>query len=126
MVMMSFYTALSKNSKPEMWPLAAEELAQAVATGQCEQGVLFCYTGTGSSIAANKVPGIRAALCTDAPTARGAREWNHANVLTMSYRLTSDIVSDEILEAWFSAPLGTGEDQEAVDRVAAIERKYCR
>jgi len=69
-----------------------------------QEGVLFCWTGTGISMAANKVPGIRAALCADAETARGARRWNHANVLVLSLRLTSEAQAQEILEAWFSSP----------------------
>jgi len=113
-------------SKPEWWPRASQELAELVAAGECEQGILFCYTGTGASIAANKVPDIRAALCVDAQTATGARRWNHANVLTMGYRNTTETVADEILAAWFVAPLGVGEDEEAVGQVAEIERKYSR
>ena len=69
------------------WTLASEQLAEAVAKGEADEGVLFCYTGTGASIAANKVPGIRAALCGDAQTARGARWWNDANVLFPKYIL---------------------------------------
>lgn len=84
------------------WTLAAEALANAVAGGMADEGVLFCYTGTGASIAANKVRGIRAALCGDAETARGARWWNDANVLVMSLRATSTEIAREILEAWFS------------------------
>ncbi|RMF30993.1 MAG: RpiB/LacA/LacB family sugar-phosphate isomerase, partial [Bacteroidetes bacterium] len=76
------------------------------------QGILFCWTGTGISIAANKVPGIRAALCTDAQTAEGARKWNDANILCMSLRLTSEEVAREMLEAWFaSEPSSDPEDQ---------------
>lgn len=67
------------------WTLASEKLADAVAQGRADEGVLFCYTGTGASIAANKVPGIRAALCGDAQTAKGARWWNDANVLFTKY-----------------------------------------
>jgi ribose 5-phosphate isomerase B len=84
------------------WTLASEKLADSVARGQAEEGVLFCYTGTGASIAANKVPGIRAALCRDAETARGARWWNDANVLVLSLRATSPEVAKEILDAWYS------------------------
>jgi ribose 5-phosphate isomerase B len=72
-----------------------------VAEGRAEQAVVACWTGTGASIAANKVPGIRAALCADAATAAGARRWNDANVLALSLRLTSQQVLTEILEAWF-------------------------
>ena len=69
------------------WTLASEQLADVVARGEADEGVLFCYTGTGASIAANKVPGIRAALCADAQTAKGARWWNDANVLFTEYIL---------------------------------------
>ena len=85
------------------WTLAAEALANAVASGSADEGVLFCYTGTGASIAANQVGGIRAALCGDAETARGARWWNDANVLVMSLRATSSEIAREILDAWFSS-----------------------
>ena len=75
-------------------------------------------------MAANKVPGIRAALCQDAATAAGARRWNHANVLAMGLRLTSEEVAREILEAWFTTPFGVGEDAEEVARLREIERSY--
>jgi ribose 5-phosphate isomerase B len=84
------------------WTLASEQLADAVAQSQADEGVLFCYTGTGASIAANKVPGIRAALCGDAQTAKGARWWNDANVLVLSLRATAPEVAEEILDAWYS------------------------
>ena len=96
----SLYGPLANNDLP--WTLASEQLADAVATGEADEGVLFCYTGTGASIAANKVPGIRAALCGDAQTAKGARWWNDANVLVMSLRATSPEVAGEILDAWFT------------------------
>jgi ribose 5-phosphate isomerase B len=83
------------------WVDVSRRLASLVATGEAETGVLFCWTGTGASIAANKVRGIRAALCTDAQTAAGARRWNDANVLVMSLRLTSPTVASEMLDAWF-------------------------
>ena len=85
------------------WADVAEKLARSVAAGDSAQGVLCCWTGTGVSIAANKVPGIRAALCGDAETARGARRWNDANVLCLSLRATSEVVAKEILDAWFDA-----------------------
>jgi ribose 5-phosphate isomerase B len=111
--------------EPIQWADLAQKVAERVADGACDQGILFCWTGTGVSMAANKVPGIRAALCADAETARGARKWNDANILAMSLRLTSPIVAREILEGWFSATL---EKEEApnVDRVKAIEEKYSR
>ncbi|PWH16868.1 MAG: galactose isomerase [Anaerolineae bacterium] len=83
------------------WPQVARHVAEAVTNGEAQEGILLCWTGTGVSIAANKVPGIRAALCTDAETARGARLWNNANVLCLSMRLTTDALAKEILEAWF-------------------------
>ncbi len=85
------------------WPEVARYVAEDVAEGRVDEGILFCWTGTGVSIAANKVKGIRAALCADAETARGARLWNNANVLCMSMRLTTDAVLKEILESWFAS-----------------------
>lgn len=82
------------------WAWASEAAARDVAEGRAEQGIVCCWTGTGASIAANKVPGIRAALCNDAETARGARKWNDANVLALSLRRTSEALLSEILDAW--------------------------
>ncbi|MBI2866830.1 MAG: RpiB/LacA/LacB family sugar-phosphate isomerase [Chloroflexi bacterium] len=107
-----------------LWPIVARAVAEEVVSGRCDEGVLLCWTGTGVTIAANKVPGIRAALCDDAETAAGARTWNLANVLTMSLRRTSEAVAKEILQAWFATPLGAGEDADAVAKVADIERTY--
>ena len=84
------------------WAWASEAAARDVAEGRAEQAVVACWTGTGASIAANKVGGIRAALCADAPTAEGARRWNDANVLALSLRLTSPAQLEEILDAWFA------------------------
>lgn len=84
------------------WSAVARDAATAVTRGDADEGILLCWTGTGVSIAANKVRGIRAALCVDAETARGARKWNNANVLCLSMRLTSEPVAVEILDAWFS------------------------
>ena len=105
------------------WTLASEKLADAVAKGEADEGVLFCYTGTGSSIAANKVKGIRAALCGDAETARGARWWNDANVLVMSLRKTSTEVAKEILDAWFSESV-LDEEKIYIQQVADIEERH--
>jgi ribose 5-phosphate isomerase B len=87
----------------DAWPSVGREVAASVASGDAEYGVLCCWTGTGVSIAANKVPGARAALCADAATAAGAREWNDANVLCLSLRLTSLALAEEMLAAWFAA-----------------------
>lgn len=91
------------------WSEVGKELGRKVASGEADTGVLFCWTGTGASIAANKVPGVRAALCTDAATAEGARKWNDANVLVMSLRLMSPTVAAELLDAWFSADVDPSE-----------------
>src|SRR3982750_2196405 len=84
------------------WAWASEAAARDVADGRAEQGIVCCWTGTGASIAANKVDGIRAALCADAATADGARRWNDANVLALSLRTTSEAQLAEILDAWFA------------------------
>ncbi len=85
------------------WAWASEAAARDVAEGRADAGIVCCWTGTGASIAANKVPGVRAALCGDAATAAGARRWNDANVLALSLRSTSRAVLTEILDAWFGA-----------------------
>jgi len=95
------------------WAWASEAAARDVAEGRADQAVVACWTGTGASIAANKVPGIRAALCGDAETASGARKWNNANVLALSLRTTSEAVLTEILDAWFSAEPSSDEDDRA-------------
>lgn len=82
------------------WPEVGHAVGEAVASGRADRGVVCCWTGTGVSIAANKVPGVRAALCTDAETARGARRWNDANVLAVGLRLTSPVVACELLDAF--------------------------
>ena len=105
------------------WTLASEKLADAVATGDADEGVLFCYTGTGASIAANKVPGIRAALCGDAQTAKGTRWWNDANVLVMSLRATSPEVAKEILDAWFSETVEE-EEKAVIAQLKEIEARH--
>ena len=84
------------------WPDVGRRVGEAVAGGEVERGVVCCWTGTGVSIAANKVPGVRAALCTDAETARGARRWNDANVLALGLRLTSPEVAREMLAAFLT------------------------
>lgn len=104
------------------WPAVGREVGDAVAQRHCDQGVLFCYTGTGVSIAANKVPGVRAALCGDAQTAQGARRWNDANVLVMSLRATSPDEATEILDAWFTASAGDDEDARMIDMLRDMDR----
>ncbi len=109
----------------QYWPLVARQVAETVASGQADEGLLFCWTGTGVSIAANKVPGIRAALCDDAETARGARLWNNANVLCMSLRRTPEVMANEILDAWFGTRYTPNdEDDTCLAQVASIEKTY--
>jgi ribose 5-phosphate isomerase B len=95
------YGALAPD-EDDAWPSVGRSVAEAVAGGEADFGVLCCWTGTGVSIAANKVPGIRAALCADVQTAQGAREWNDANVLCLSIRATPAAVAGEMLTAWFA------------------------
>jgi ribose 5-phosphate isomerase B len=95
----------------EAWGDTGRRVAQAVSRGEYDQGVVCCWTGTGVSMAANKVPGVRCALCVDAETARGARQWNDANVLALSLRLSSEQVAKEIVLAWLSEPYGGTEEQ---------------
>lgn len=104
------------------WTDVAEAVGRQVAAGEREQGVLCCWTGTGVSMAANKVPGVRAALCGDAETARGARMWNDANVLCLSLRAISETVAKEILDAWFDAQPDASE-AENIEKVRALDRR---
>jgi ribose 5-phosphate isomerase B len=112
--------ALAADERPD-WAWASESAARDVAEGRAEQAVVCCWTGTGASIAANKVAGIRAALCVDAATAQGARRWNDANVLALSLRSTSEAELAEILDAWFAAgPSDEPDDRANVEHVAEI------
>jgi ribose 5-phosphate isomerase B len=113
--------ALSDEERDD-WAWASEAAARDVAAGRAEQGIVCCWTGTGASIAANKVPGIRAALCGDAQTAAGARKWNDANVLALSLRATSEAELEEILDAWLEgSPSGADDDRANVDHLTEIE-----
>lgn len=98
------------------WADVGRQVGELVAHGDADTAVLFCWTGTGASIAANKVPGVRAALCTDAFTAAGARRWNDANVLVMGLRLTSPELAREMLDAWFTTDADP-EEQVNIDRL---------
>ncbi len=105
------------------WAWCSARAARDVAEGRAEQAVVCCWTGTGASIAANKVPGVRAALCGDAATAAGARRWNDANVLALSLRATSPAVLEEILDAWFAAePSADPDDRANIDHLERDER----
>ncbi|MGZ0202994.1 RpiB/LacA/LacB family sugar-phosphate isomerase [Streptomyces sp. RM1] len=111
--------ALCEGADPQ-WAVCSQAAAQDVADGTADQAVVCCWTGTGASIAANKVPGVRAALCPDAATADGARRWNDANVLALSLRLTSEPLLTEILDAWFTAE--PSQEPEDVRNVARVRR----
>jgi ribose 5-phosphate isomerase B len=118
---------LAENDSNVDWPLTSSKTAEAVATGQADEGIVFCWTGTGASIAANKVAGIRAALCHDAETARGARIWNHANVLALSLRATSEAFAKEILEVWFTTPYSNDEwNCQQIERIQQLEQRNMR
>ena len=106
----------------EEWVEVSAAVARRVAEGACERGVVCCWSGTGASIAANKVAGARAALCADAETARMARKYNHANVLALSLRATSDTLGEEILAAFLDEPDGDEEfDRRNVAEVEALD-----
>lgn len=114
--------AYAENERDD-WAWASEAAARDVAEGRVEQAVVACWTGTGASIAANKVPGVRAALCADAETAGGARRWNDANVLALSLRSTSAAELGEILDAWFaSRPSQEADDAANVEHLKDMEQ----
>ncbi len=104
------------------WPLVTFDAVTKVTAGGADEAIVMCWTGTGASLAANKVTGIRAALCHDAETAKGARTWNHANVLALSLRTTSIPLAREILEAWFDTEY-SGDDWnlKQMERIQEIE-----
>jgi ribose 5-phosphate isomerase B len=104
------------------WAWASEAAARDVSEGRAEQAVVCCWTGTGASMAANKVAGVRAALCLDAQTAEGARRWNDANALALSLRSTSQAELEEILDAWFRGEASAEADDAAnVEHLGEIE-----
>jgi ribose 5-phosphate isomerase B len=115
--------ALSDDER-DAWAWASEAAARDVAEGRAEQAVVCCWTGTGASIAANKVAGVRAALCFDAPTAAGARRWNDANALALSLRSTSEAELAEILDAWFAGEASVEADDRAnVEHVRELDAR---
>lgn len=116
----SLHGALKGGDRSD-WAWASEAAAREVAAGSADQAIVCCWTGTGASIAANKVDGIRAALCVDAETAAGARKWNDANVLALSLRLTGEAELREILDAWFeTGPSADPSDQANIAHVDEI------
>lgn len=115
-----------KTNKPEPWPDVAKEVASRVANGEFDYGIVVCYTGTGVSIVANKIRGVRAALCNDPETARGARLWNNANVLAMSGRLVTNILAREIIDAWLSVTHPDPSEVANIQKIEEIESEQCR
>ena len=114
------------SGQEESWALVARLAAEAVAFGDCEEGVFFCWSGTGISMAANKVPGIRCALCMDSETARLARIWNHANVLALSNRLATAEVVVDILESWFATSPNNRKGLKGVSELLQVVACYQR
>ncbi|HLY50879.1 MAG TPA: RpiB/LacA/LacB family sugar-phosphate isomerase [Solirubrobacteraceae bacterium] len=113
--------AYVEDERPD-WAWASESAARDVAEGRADQAIVLCWTGTGASIAANKVPGIRAALCTDVKTVEGARRWNDANVLALSLRRTAVAELEGILDAWFSEEVSDDpQDAENIAHLREIE-----
>jgi ribose 5-phosphate isomerase B len=111
-------------SEANDWPLVTVEAASRVADGRADQAVVMCWTGTGASLAANKVAGVRAALCRDAETTKGARIWNHANVLALSLRATPIPIAREILDAWFSTPYSDDDwNLRQIERIGDLEAR---
>jgi ribose 5-phosphate isomerase B len=106
----------------DQWPDVARRVGEAVASGEADQGMLFCWTGTGTSMAANKVPGVRAALVWDPWIAEGARRWNDANVLVMSLKRTSPEEARQILDAWLSVEAPDDDERPNIERLAELDR----
>ena len=106
----------------EQWPDVARRVGESVAAGEADQGMLFCWTGTGTSMAANKVPGVRAALVWEPWIADGARRWNDANVLVMSLKRTSPEAAKEILDAWFAVERPDPDEAANIARLTELDR----
>ncbi len=106
----------------DQWPDVARKVGETVASGEADQGMLFCWTGTGTSMAANKVPGVRAALAWDPWIAEGARRWNDANVLVMSLKRTEPETAKEILDAWLGVAKPDPNEAENIARLGELDR----
>ena len=106
----------------EQWPDVAARVARAVSSGKADQGMLFCWTGTGTSMAANKVPGVRAALAWEPWIAEGARRWNDANVLVMSLKRTDPETARAIVDAWLSVEGPDPDEAENIARLGKLDR----
>lgn len=111
------------DERPVDYPDIAEKVALTVASGDAFAGVVVDGAGIGSAMAANKVPGIRAALCYDRASARNSREHNHANILTLGGRMLTETQAEEVLRTWFATPWGGGRHQARIDKITALEEK---
>ncbi len=107
----------------DQWPEVARKVAETVASGEADQGILFCWTGTGTSMAANKVPGVRAALAWEPWIAEGARRWNDANVLVMSLKRTEPEAAREILAAWLAVEQPDPDEAKNIARLRELDRR---
>ncbi|MBK8503155.1 MAG: RpiB/LacA/LacB family sugar-phosphate isomerase [Saprospiraceae bacterium] len=117
------YFGPSADQQPQDWPVVTLDAVNQVIEGNADEAIVMCWTGTGCSIAANKVAGIRAALCADGETAKGARIWNHANVLALSLRATSEPLVEEILDQWFSTAYSEDEwNKLQIDRIIQLDK----
>lgn len=110
--------------KPDLWPDVARQVAETVSAGEADQGVLFCWTGTGTTMAANKVPGVRAALVWEPWIAEGARRWNDANVLVMSFKRVDAETAKQILDTWLSVEGPDPDEAENIARLNELDRRY--
>ena len=111
-------------AKPADYPDIALQVAELVAQGKAMRGVIVDGAGIGSAMAANKVPGIRAALCYDKASARNSREHNHANVLTLGGRMLTTTQAEEVLRTWLATPYGGGRHGARVDKITGIEKRF--
>jgi ribose 5-phosphate isomerase B len=119
----TIYFGPTKDQDPHDWTDVTEKALKEVRENRADEGIVLCWTGTGCTILANKFPGIRAALCVDGETARGARIYNHANVLGLSLRLLTKQSLDEVLREWFSTPYSVDEwNLSQIERLSSIEK----
>ncbi len=108
------------------YPDFAHEVARRVASGECRWGIVVDGAGIGSCMTANKVPGVRAALCYDLSSARNSREHNLANVLTLGAGLIGEGLAKQIVRTWLETPWGAGRHERRVEKITAVERRYLK
>jgi ribose 5-phosphate isomerase B len=116
----------TKTEESVDYPDFGERVAELVSSGKMERGILICGTGIGMSIVANKFPGVRAALCSEAFSATMSRLHNDANVLVLPGRIIDGNTAAEIVKAWFTTPFEGGRHQKRLDKIKAIEARLCK